>query len=224
MEPNILLTWTVFYLFFSDSVFSVFVFHNGKIESICNIFNIQFLNLCKTRCYIYTQVLTLNVVSGHFKSTSSTFDLQKFSLSPNKSKSENPSEGRGRHNNTEPVWMVMVATWYQTVCRAQLNFCSFLIWEREEIWVSLGKHPWQPPACETRPFLHFFVSVHLISADLWVSIMAASQPDNHTNTHFVSGLFFIWCSAALTVKVKTKGLGPMWLWSVWNVKKSSMWH
>lgn len=87
-----------------------------------------------------------------------------------------------RHNNTVSVWIVTVRSRYQT--GTELNFCSVLIWEREEISVSLRKHPWQPPACETRPSLPFFhlSSVPLISADLWVSVMAPSQPANHTNT------------------------------------------
>lgn len=135
------------------------VFHDGKGFTQCVIFlTCIFKHLeQKVLQYIYTQVLTLNVPSAHFKSTSSMFDLQNSPLSPNESKSENPYDDRGRHNNTEPVWIVMVATWYQTVCRTELNFSSVLIWERGEIWVSLGKHPWQPPACETRPFLPFFV-------------------------------------------------------------------
>lgn len=38
------------------------------------------------------------------------FDLQSCSLGSSKSKSENPYEDRGRHNNTERVWIVKVAT------------------------------------------------------------------------------------------------------------------
>lgn len=73
-------------------------------------FRCRLQNIWKKDFVLLTQVLTPNVLSVLFQRASSVFDLQSTSLSPNKSKSEIPYEDRGRHNNTEPVWIGRVAT------------------------------------------------------------------------------------------------------------------